>query len=114
MIKTNLKQYIAKNTLRCEASGRGGGIEINLKPLLMRLDEPKMTSYQNYLGGGMLGSIGNSYNFDRSELDKEEKDLIERLADALNRHFHDLTNHDGDEWESASFEGVQVRSQSAY
>jgi hypothetical protein len=114
MIKTNLKQYIEKNTLIYEASGRGGEIEIDLKPLLMRLDEPKMTAYQNYLGGGMLGSIQTNCNFKIELLCKSKQAKIYKMADALARYFHDLTNHDGDEWESTSFEGVQARSRSSF
>lgn len=116
MIKINFRQYIEKNTLRCEASYRGGGIEISLAELLKaeKYEDYAMTAYQNYLGGGMLGSIGNSYNFKLEDLPKTQREKVEKLTDALNRYYHELTNHDGDEWESTSFEGLQARAQSAY
>ena len=109
MIKINFNQYIEKNIIRCEAGYRGGGIEIKLWPLLPGLDNPRMTAYQNYLGGGLLGRISNSYNFDIEELNQEQADLIERMSDALNRYFHDLTNHSDDEWEAESYEDNQLR-----
>ena len=62
MSKINLIEYITENTLRCEVSYRGGGIEIDASAYL-KIDGAKMTAYQNYLGGGMLGSIGGSRNF---------------------------------------------------
>jgi len=105
-------EYIEKNTLRCEASHRGGGIEIDLDELL-GLEDYAMTAYQNYLGGGMLGSICNSYNFEIEKLSKARRIKVDKMADVLNRYFHDMTNHD-DEWEGASYEQNQLRSISAY
>ncbi len=43
--------------LREQYSQRGGGIEIDLTPY--GFDGEKMTAYQNYLGGGMLGQVAN-------------------------------------------------------
>ncbi|MCP3699494.1 MAG: hypothetical protein GY920_13220, partial [Aliivibrio sp.] len=43
--------------LRESISPRGGGVEISLDNF--GYPGEKMTAYQNYLGGGMLGSIGN-------------------------------------------------------
>jgi hypothetical protein len=109
-------EYIESNTTRCEANHRGGGIEIDLKGLLNKDeddDDFEMTAYQNYLGGGMLGRICNSYSFDRSKLNKVDQKTIDKVSEALNRYFHNLTNHD-DEWESASFEANHTRPVSAY
>lgn len=108
------KKYIEDNTIRCEASHRGGGIEINLDELLDSDKGYKMTAYQNYLGGGMLGSIGNSYNFDLKALNKNEQVKVEVITDKLNRYYHGLTNHEEDEWESATYEQNQTRSVSGY
>jgi len=41
--------------LREQLTSRGGGIEIDLTPL--GFSGHKMSAYQNYLGGGMLGKI---------------------------------------------------------
>lgn len=108
------KKYIEENTLRCEASYRGGGIEIDLSDLL-GIGGLTMTAYQNYLGGGMLGSICNDYNFNTlSGLNASQKKKLEKVTDALNRYFHALTNHEGDEWEETTFERGQLRPAAAY
>lgn len=105
-------QYIEDNTIRVEASHRGGGIEIDLSDLL-GIDGAKMTAYQNYLGGGMLGSIQNSYNF-QDGLNEKQAATLTKISEELNRYFHDITNHAGDEYESASYEQGQRRPASAY
>ena len=113
----NYQKYIEDNTIRCEASVRGGGIEIALDDLLFRItrNEPyKMTAYQNYLGGGLLGSICHSYNFDIGKLSKDNQKKVTAITEELKRYFHNLTNHEGDEWEEASFEENQNRPVSAY
>lgn len=112
MTKFDFTTYIEDNTLRLEASGRGGGIEIDASEYL-GVEGAKMTAHQNYLGGGMLGSIGNSFNH---ECYGEDVDTAKRdeLAEALARYFHQLTNHDDDEWEAADFEATQQRPGSAY
>ena len=113
----NYKKYIEENIIRCDYSRRGGGIEISLDKLLNggRL---KMTAYQNYLGGGMLGAICNSYNFDPEQLsDPLLIDEVENITEALNRYFHDLTNaeaEDWDSWSSSDYEANQSRPESAY
>ena len=109
----NYIKYIEENTTRCEVSSRGGGIEINLDKLLNggRL---KMTAYQNYLGGGMLGRIANSYNFDPELLNNPLMiDEVENITDALNKYFHNLTNPDT-EWENQSYIKNQSMPISAY
>jgi len=45
------------NIIREKYSSRGGGIEIDLTPY--GYEGQKMSAYQNYLGGGMLGGIAN-------------------------------------------------------
>lgn len=107
----NHTKYIEDHTLRCEASYRGGGIEISLDDYLGGYGFA-MTAYQNYLGGGMLGSIQNDYNFDLEALSPAKQRKVAKMADALNRYFHDLTNHEGDEWEETSYEAGQLRPSS--
>lgn len=112
MTKFNYIEYIESHTLRCEANYRGGGIEIDLSDLL-DIGGLSMTAYQNYLGGGMLGSIQNDYNFNVSGLSKAKRARLEKVTDALNRYYHELTNHD-DEWEGTDYESGQLRPASAY
>lgn len=119
MTKIDYNEYIADHTMRCEASDRGGGIEIDLNDLLKinRGNDDNdyfMSAYQNYLGGGMLGSIQSNCNFDYSTMSETRQNKIIKMADALKRHFHDLTNHVDDEWEETTFERGQYRPASAY
>ena len=106
-------------TLRQELSTRGGGIEIDLKTLGFR--GHKMSAYQNYLGGGMLGAIQVNDTI-RSQASNVRLQLeysnrfeeLDKIGEALMRYFHELTNHEDDEWESATFEENQSRPNSAY
>ena len=95
--------------LRQRVSHRGGGVEIDLTPF--GYEGGKMTAYQNYLGGGMLGAIGNDCNIGR---DWETDDKLVNIAKHLSMYFHSLTNHSEDEFESATFEENQSRPLSAY
>jgi len=94
-------------TLRVKVSHRGGGIEISLDTLGFKGE--RMTAYQNYLGGGMLGRIGNDCTVE----DWSDNDKLLKIAYSLSEYFHSLTNHD-DEWEESSFEENKLRPISAY
>lgn len=113
MSKIDYVEYIEEHTLRCEASGRGGGIEIDAQFMFEYIDDAKMTAYQNYLGGGLLGAICSSNNFE-SEVKPEDRAKFEQLTVELKKYFHNLTNHEGDEWEEQSFEQNQHVPVSAY
>lgn len=104
---------IKKAVLRKQISHRGGGIEIDLHPFGFKQGS-KMSAYQNYLGGGMLGSIQSNHNIFRTSFTPEESKKLEEISDTLKRYFHKLTNHNDDEWESAIFEENQLRPSSAY
>ena len=109
MKSTNTSRFsIETHTTRLEASHRGGGIEIALDSL--GIEGGRMSAYQNYLGGGMLGSIANDCNVEDWKQNKGLVDLANRLA----RHFHEITRHSDDEWEDCDFEANQSRSASAY
>jgi len=101
-------EKIENTTLRIQASHRGGGVEIDLTE--WGYPGEKMTAYQNYLGGGMLGRIGNDSTIHNWRND----DTLVEIADNLARYFHNITNHEDDEWESATFEQNQNRPTSAY
>ena len=100
-------QQIKNRTIRLETSYRGGGIEIHLDGLKRnKYKGVKMTAYQNYLGGDMMGAIGNSCNLRGW---RDDSYLVE-IAEELARYYHGLTH---DEWDT-SFEEYQVRPISAY
>ena len=94
--------------LRQRVSTRGGGIEIDLSPFGYKY--MRMTAYQNYLGGGMLGRIGNDCTIKDWETDNKLVDIAKHLS----MYFHSLTNHSEDEFESTTFESNQNRPISAY
>jgi hypothetical protein len=107
--KKNFKHIDLESvTLRLEATNRGGGIEIALDEF--GFPSQKMTAYQNYLGGGMLGSIQNDCTI---KTWRASSDLL-TIADRLAKYFHSLTNHDYCEYENATFEENQNRPTSAY
>ena len=93
--------------LRQQITTRGGGIEIDLTPFGYKY--MKMTAYQNYLGGGILGSIAN----DCTLKDWEDDPKLVDIAKHLSMYFYKLTNTD-DEYEGMSFEDRQSLPTSAY
>jgi len=68
---------IKDNVLREQLSSRGGGVEIDLT--YFGYEGDKMTAYQNYLGGGMLGAIGNDCTIEDWKSDMELIDLAFEL-----------------------------------
>ena len=93
--------------IREKITMRGGGVEIDLTR--KGFSGHKMTAYQNYLGGGMLGAVGN----DCTILGWSLNPKLRRIAEELAQYFHEQTNPDS-EWEGSSFEENQKRSLSAY
>lgn len=90
-------------TLRLEVSYRGGGIEIDLTRFGFKGE--KMSAYQNYLGGGMLGRICANDTiraYDKPHTQKQA-DKLDRIAERLKMYFHTLSNHVDDEWENQSY-----------
>ena len=114
MQKTNLNEYIKNNTIRLEASRRGGGIEIDAGDYL-KIAGSKISAYQNYLGGGLLGSIQSSRNFTTKDKAKQLK--ADNLAEALKKYFHNITNEEAgeyDEWNATKYNQLKNRPTSAY
>lgn len=97
-----------KHIKRQEVSTRGGGVEISLS----RLGYPfqKMTAYQNYLGGGMLGKVAN----DCTVKDWREDDKLNEIAEQLRKYYFSLTNPDEETWEHQTYEQNQNLNVSAY
>ena len=74
---------ITENITREEYSYRGGGCELNLTAL--GYEDEFMSAYQNYLGGGLLGSVGNSCTIE--DWRKDEK--LVKLAGELSEYFQE-------------------------
>ena len=103
---------IEDNIIRIDASRRGGGIEIDVSELFG--EDCRMSAYQNYLGGGLLGAIQSDVNFTPTE--EQKADVLE-LAERLKRYFHEITNEEAseyDEWNGMSYEQNQNMHESAY
>lgn len=97
------------NIIRQAISSRGGGIEISLEPY----DYPqgaKMSAYQNYLGGGMLGAVHSSCNLTNWQKDE----TLVAISEELKEYYHNLTNPEDDEWAESSYEQNQNRPAAAY
>lgn len=94
-------------TLRQKVTTRGGGIEISLDTL--GHEGEKMTAYQNYLGGGLLGAVTNDCTVKNWQ---DNKKLV-KVAQELRKYFHSLTNPE-EGWENISFEQNQKMPISAY
>lgn len=101
---SNMRKW---NVLRQRVSTRGGGIEVSLCE--HGYEGGKMTAYQNYLGGGMLGRVMSDCNI----RDWEDDEKLCEVAQELRAHYHSLTNPEG-EWEAVSFEKNQQMPGSAY
>lgn len=106
-MKTKLRKKIENAVIRQRLSHRGGGIEITLTPF--GYEGEKMTAYQNYLGGGMLGGICNDCTIKEWDL---HNDLL-MIAQELRKFMHELTNPDC-KWAGTDFTGNQNRPVSAY
>jgi hypothetical protein len=99
-------------TLRLKTSSRGGGIEISLSSFAKKYKGHKMTAYQNYLGGGLLGAVGNDCTIPNWRDNKK----LQKIALELRQYFFNLTNPDEEEqpWEHQEFEQNQNMPISAY
>ena len=62
-----LRSYIGQHIIRIDVSRRGGGVEVDVSELFPEHENARVTAYQNYLVGGMLGRIMNDANFEPSK-----------------------------------------------
>lgn len=72
---------IQDSILREELSYRGGGVELDLTDY--GYPDELLSAYQNYLGGGMRGSVGNSCTVEDWQMDEK----LLRLAEDLREYF---------------------------
>ena len=79
---------IAENITREDFSYRGGGVELDLTA--SGYEDEFLSAYQNYLGGGMLGSIGNSCTVEDWQMDEKLVRLAERLSEYYQERMEEL------------------------
>tara|TARA_R100000329_G_scaffold144439_1_gene129189 strand:+ start:1389 stop:1712 length:324 start_codon:yes stop_codon:yes gene_type:complete len=103
-------EKIANAVVRQEVSPRGGGVEIRLDD--WGYPHHKMTAYQNYLGGGMLGKVCS----DCTVVDYKEIECLNALSVQLKMYYHNMTNgfYDHPMLQTLSYKQNQKRSVSAY
>lgn len=113
----DITEHIKSAVIRQEVSPRGGGIEISLAD--WGYPNGKMTAYQNYLGGGLLGRVDGDCNVpDWKNIGKKsfQPCRLNELNEKLKRYYHNLTNeyYSDDKWAYASYEDNQKRQSHAY
>ena len=109
------KEFIENNTIKCDASHRGGTIKINVAELFPGVNEPIMGAYQNYLGGGMAGAVVGASMFSPEELTEKEIIVFNELKENIKQYFHEITNGvNNDEWATSNYKSNQSRPISAY
>jgi len=130
MIK-NYNEYIEGNIVKCDISYRGGSLVVDVSGLLS--DESNEAiheageratagAYQNYLGGGIAGSIQAGRNFDVSLLSKGDQKEWSTIEEALKRFFYRANEGGGDEYmhdqvtgpDAGGYEAVQKLPASGY
>jgi hypothetical protein len=103
----DLPEYIENHIIDCDISYRGGTLKVDVSGLFSQdsidaVEEAGETleagAYQNYLGGGMAGSIQSGRSFDASLLTKEDQELYKLFSEAVKRHFYNINNGGGDEY----------------
>lgn len=99
---------LSKHIIRQRISNRGGGIEISLS-FIKKYENHKMAAYQNYLGGGLLGSVQSDCTIPNW---KDNKRLVS-ISEQLKEYLHELTNPES-YWESMSYKQNQNMPVSAY
>lgn len=79
---------ITENITREDFSYRGGGVELDLTAF--GYEDEFLSAYQNYLGGGMLGSVGNSCTVEDWQIDEKLVRLAERLSEYYQERMEEL------------------------
>lgn len=116
-------EFIESNLIDCDISYRGGSLKIDVSDLFDTGEEQAiMGAYQNYLGGGMAGSIQAGRMFDISGFSEDDLAIYEELAEACKKYFYNVNNGGGDDYmqeevtgsEAGGFERLQKMPVSGY
>jgi hypothetical protein len=109
-------EYFEDNLISADISYRGGTLKINVAELFPGVDDAVIGAYQNYLGGGIAGSISFGSMFGPDDLDTdEEREILEEASEEVKRYFYHLNNGGGDDYmqenvtgpEAGGYEAVQ-------
>ena len=80
----NITESITREKFSC----RGGGVELDLTAY--GYEDEFLSAYQNYLGGGILGSIGNSCTIEDWRMNEKLVKLAEQLRDYYQERMNEL------------------------
>lgn len=115
--------FVLDHVKDADISYRGGSLKVDVSDLFETGDEDAiMGAYQNYLGGGIAGSIQTGRCFDISGFTPDQMATYELMAEACKRYFYDCNNGGGDEYmqenvtghEAGGYEATQKLPASAY
>lgn len=92
-------EFIENNIIDADISYRGGSLKVDVSELFDTGEEKAiMGAYQNYLGGGIAGSIQSARMFDISDFSKTDMAVYEIMAEACKRYFYNANNGGGDDY----------------
>jgi hypothetical protein len=119
MIKKKIDyiEFIKNNIIECDISYRGGVLKVDVSELFPNVDNAVMGASQNYLGGGIAGSITGGAMFMPDELTKKEQKVFFELKEVIKKYFYDLNSGGGDDYmveNVNSYERNQKMCTSAY
>lgn len=102
--------FVLDHVKDADISYRGGSLKVDVSDLFETGDEDAiMGAYQNYLGGGIAGSIQTGRCFDISGFTPDQMDLYKLMAEACKRYFYDCNNGGGDEYMQENVTGADAK-----
>lgn len=105
----NAYEFIENNIIDMDISYRGGSLKVDVSELFDTGNEPAvMGAYQNYLGGGIAGSIQTGRQFDISGFNKKDMALYMEMAEACKRYFYNVNNGGGDDYMQENVTGADA------
>lgn len=106
------KFNIDENIIENNCSYRGGVIKVDVSSLFPSIDNPVMGAYQNYLGGGMPGSIVGASMFTPEELTEKELKLFFSIKEKIKKYYFKSLN--GGVFNKKEYNAMQSMPVSAY
>jgi len=118
-MKKEAKQFnIDEHIISCDISYRGGTLKVDVSELFPNIDDAVMGAYQNYLGGGLAGSIVGASMFMPDELNEAERMLFDEIKEKIKKYFYAVANSEDeemkDEFNTLSYIKQQAMPASAY
>lgn len=102
-------EFIENNIVDADISYRGGSLKVDVSRIFDTGNEDAiMGAYQNYLGGGIAGSIQTGRAFDISEFTAKDMAVYELMAEACKRYFYNCNNGGGDDYMQENVTGSEA------